>query len=109
MKNYFLHSSMGCSTSKISGNNIIDAITNNFKDIAEEAEIGNAAGYRLISVSAVFSQSILGGKGGCRVIITATGNKLAHTNNVGLPTTKEVWIGNVFQDELPNEYIFEIK
>jgi len=109
MKNYTLHRSMGYCPINISGENIISAIENNFKTIAEDANIGNSAGYKLINVTASYNKGILGGKGGCVVKITAIGQPLAHTNDTGDPKSAVVWIGGVLPEELTEEYKFDLK
>lgn len=109
MKSYSIHRSMGYCPIQISGENIISAITTNLKTIATTADIGNAAGYQIKKMTAVYDKGILGGKGGCKLVIVATGQPLAHTQDVGDPKSTQVWIAGVAPEELPEEYEFEFK
>lgn len=108
MKNYSVHRSMGYSPVKISGDNIISAISDNLKTIATAANIGNAAGYRITKITAVHDSGILGGKGGCKLIIVATGQPLAHTDETGDLKATQIWIEGVSPEELPEEYEFKL-
>lgn len=83
MKNYSVHKQGSCSWG-ISGENIISAIELNFKKIAHAARIGNVAGYRLVDVRATYNPGILGGKGGCELLITATEKNLRTPKTLGL-------------------------
>lgn len=109
MKDYSIHRSMGYCPIQISGENIISAISNNLKTIASTANIGNAAGYHINKMTAVYDSGILGGKGGCKLIIVATGQPLAHTRDAGDTKSTQIWIGGVTHEELPEKYDFKFK
>ena len=66
--------SKGSSDFMIAGKNLGDAIEKNFARIAQDAEIGNVAGYKLERVHAEYKADILGSAGGVELIITAKGS-----------------------------------
>lgn len=76
----------------ISGEDLPDAIVNNFDRIHQDAKFGNAAGYKLVSVTAAYKPEILGGKGGCELIVEHTGLDLAHEPADPTPQKAVVWI-----------------
>lgn len=87
---YTVHSPAGASDYSISGATLIEAIHANFGRIAKEAQLGNAAGYRVLKASVEYRPGILGGKGGCALSITAKG--LYPAPGAEAVKTTEVWI-----------------
>ena len=104
---YRLHRSCGNCDVTLRGKNIIEAIEGNFGIIANEAGIGNAAGYSLISVDSQYKAGILGGQGGVEVSINATGMPLV-SGATGPQTRSTVWI-HAQPDDLPALYHHIIK
>jgi len=92
---------------RISGNGLIEAIEAEFPRIANESNIGNAAGYKLVSAKAEYRAGILGGKGGVVLSIEHLGAPLAHRAADPEPKVSEVWIYAAPED-LPTAHSFEI-
>lgn len=92
MKDYTVKSNNYGSYYIIKGENLIDAITNNFSKIADDSHLGNAAGFKLIKVTAQNKQGILGGKGGVELVIVHKGMPLANNLPVNRQEIATVWI-----------------
>ena len=92
---------------RISGETLVEAIEAEFPRIANEANIGNAAGYKLVSVKAEYRSGILGGKGGVVLSIEHLGAPLAHREADPEPNVSEVWI-YASQEDLLAAHVFEI-
>lgn len=92
---------------RISGETIVDAIEADFMRIAKDANIGNAAGYKLVSVKAEYRSGILGGQGGVVLRIEHLGAPLAHRAADPEPKVSDVWI-YAAQEDLPAAHVFEI-
>lgn len=97
----------------ICGFDLIDAIDRNFDTIADmyRDQLGNVAGYRLKHVSAQYNKDILGGKGGCELIIISEPQPLPKDEDnpdwVPDKRTTTVWI-TCKESDLPHPHIFEI-
>lgn len=91
---------------EIAGASLVAAIEASFPTIALKAGAGNAAGYRLEEVKAEYAPGILGGKGGCRLTIKATGHKLPHGME-GETKESEVWI-YATREDIPAPHVFAI-
>lgn len=102
MKNYNLQRSGGSCPVNLPGDDLADAITGGWDTIAKEAGLGNAAGYKLHSAIAEYAPGIIGGKGGCRLTIKASGLPLAHRPHDSYPSkTYEIWI-DCTEEDIPN-------
>lgn len=100
MRTWAMRRSMGNCEINLQGETILQAIEKNFRALAREAHIGNAAGYRLHRVVAEYKPGILGGKGGVEVVIQHTGLDLAHRPADPTIKTSTVWIA-AQPDDLP--------
>lgn len=103
MKTYYVHYHDNGAPRPIEGETIIEAVENNFRAIAEYAEIGNAAGYQLDKVVLEYQPEALGGKGGAALVITAHGSDalLHYDPRTDEPKTTTLWIEGVTPEELP--------
>ena len=103
MKTYYVHYHDNGAPRPIEGETIIEAVENNFRAIAEHAEIGNAAGYQLDKVVLEYQPEALGGKGGAALVITAHGSDalLHYDPRTDEPKTTTLWIDGVTPEELP--------
>lgn len=103
MKTYYVHYHDNGAPRPIEGETIIDAVENNFRAIAEHAEIGNSAGYQLDKVVLEYQPEALGGKGGAALVITAHGSDalLHYDPRTDEPKTTTLWIDGVTPEELP--------
>lgn len=103
MKTYYVHYHDNGAPRPIEGETIIEAVENNFRAIAEHAEIGNAAGYQLDKVVLEYQPEALGGKGGAALVITAHGSDalLHYDPRTDKPKTTTLWIEGVTPEELP--------
>ena len=88
----------------VGGENLIDAIENNFEKIARKARVGNAAGYKLLEVKVEYAKGILGGQGGGCLTIRNAGQRLAN-GFAGEEKITEVWIFATVED-IPNPHTF---
>ena len=104
MKTYYVHYHDNGAPRPIEGETIIEAVENNFRAIAEHAEIGNAAGYQLDKVVLEYQPEALGGKGGAALVITAHGSDalLHYDPRTDEPKTTTLWIDGVTPEELPD-------
>lgn len=102
MKHFIVHGQHRSDYS-IGGESLPDAIRTNFKTIADDAHIGNAAGYILEYMCASYTKGILGGRGGVELFIKWRGQKSA-APNIG---TSIVWIF-ADQADLPEPHIFTL-
>jgi len=107
MRPYRMHRSGGSCDILLEGQDIIDAIEKNFKSLAQEAELGNVAGYVLDRVEARYAPNILGGQGGVEVLIESHGQDLAHRPASKTPANSVVWIYATRAD-LPTPYVFDL-
>ena len=103
MKTYSMHRAGGACNVTLQGDNIIEAIERNFGLIVREADIGNAAGYSLISVTSKYRPEILGGKGGVDVTIESIGRPLCHNSCTDPHTTRHIWL-EADSEDLPTPY-----
>lgn len=87
----------------INGRTLVDAVEKNFERIARDLRMGDAGGYRLLSVAAEFRPDILRGRGG--VELTVSYSKL---RGDGSPVVAAVWI-NAAPDDLPGRHEFKIR
>ena len=94
----------------ITGDTLVEAIKSNFKKIAYDCVIGNAAGYTLDKLTVEYKESILGGTGGAVLTIVAHGSDaLVNYDPENDPTrTKTVWI-KAKPEDVPERYEFELK
>lgn len=102
MRSWGLHTG-GDSYRSLPGDTLVDAITNNFDVIASEAGVGNAAGYRLVSVRAELAR----GWPGVEVAIVAYGQDLAHQAALTGPKTTVVRI-RATPEDLPEPVDIQI-
>lgn len=92
MKNWTVKNSEFGANYEISGETLQDAIEQNFKRIADQANLGNAAGYHVVDVSMQYKEDILGGKGGVELEIIHTGLPLANGKKDDEEKVATVWI-----------------
>lgn len=83
------------------GDSIISVIEANILAIGQKAGLGNAAGFRLSDARIVPAKS---GKGGT-LVLTGTGSKLAHTNDLGPSKSVEVDL----PDADVTDHVFELR
>ena len=105
---YRLHRSGGSCDVVLNGNDILSAIEGNFKTIAGEARMGNAAGYKLISATVESKSGVLGGKGGVEITLKHRGQDLAHKPASETVSTSMVWI-HAEEKDLPEKHTFVLR
>lgn len=95
----------------ISGENLIEAVENNFESIAKLKPIGNVAGYQLDRVWLEYNNSILGGNGGGVLYILAHGSDclINYDPTNDPPFETQYWIEGVKAEDLPELHEFELK
>lgn len=92
------------------GDTFVQAVEDNFRAIAKQAGIGNAAGYALERVTAEYSPAADGKKGGAILTIVSTGSSSSVNYDPAndKPRTTTVEIGGATPADLPAPYEFEI-
>lgn len=106
MKNYILkYQNMDY---PFSGDNLIDAIETNFKKLMI-GKIGNAAGYVLENAWIEYDPSIIGGKGGAVLHVSAEGSDALINHEPHPPKKYEFWIKGVTPAELSARHDFKMK
>lgn len=93
----------------IEGENLIDAIETNFKAIAEQHHVGNAAGYQLVEVHAEYNQDLYDGEGGVALVIRHYGSDALVRYDYDEPMEEVVVPIQATLADLPARHDFEIK